>query len=949
MRYFPSGGSSDSVLGPASSVDGQIVLFDGTTGKLVKAATGSGVVYTASGVYNTEAALASLRGGFGFDLSTTQEISTGGSLSSITPTAAIIRFTNSGGADMALNGFVPPSGGNYSILFCINDRTGANTNITIVHEQFSITASNRIHLESQAQYVWPKDQMLIFVYDPTDARWKTSVDQVTGTADYVAIYDAAGRISSEQNLAISRGGTNKSSYTDGSVLYYDATDGRIDEDTSNLFYDDTIKAFGVGSGTSLDAGGHFGAALGPGVPTSPTAVVNYSGTGYNAGSTPHAFRFYGKNGSLFSSSFASPTTISNDGLTPSGGMSTPDISGSGFSSGMNTASYHIWPLYDSNGSKGGSLTIDGSWQFSGGDNGTGPTNQGAGNYSPGDTVDYRIYVLYEGDTSYWDGGLISFGGISEGGDSFDIQFEASYTGSGAPSSYIIERQVNGGGFNDYYQSATLSFYDDTTIWTGGPPTLPGPMDYAPSISWTAPSQAIDSIYRIFRDSGGGYNEYYDTSSTSLLDDGISWTAGDEGVDLPATKQYSISLAWANASGVPQMRMLKSDGAGHSFNHYRDYTGTSGTDDNSGFTTPAVVLPNVGYAVHGHGGPSLFEPGSYNVKITKSNLLTTFSDENSYHLLLSNSNGSPRTRIGFEQGGTVRALLFTDTAQAFGFACNTTFKWYGTIASLTSPTATLNATGLFLGGGTDSTASARVHTRGSTPLRFDNSSGTALGGVDSSFNPFFGASGVTTANGSVGRILYLANTSNNNTVLHLQTGTTAQSQGGILEVTGGRTGADARIGQWNVRYLNSSTSDSTGAILMQINNDTASLVDAWNTVGTTTVNALTMFGSSTAAKSVLESAYSFGARYLSVSADTTLTNAHFHVSVDASGAARTITLPAASTATNRIYSIKKIDSSVNTVTIDGNASETIDGATTQVLAAQYDYLMIISTGSAWVII
>jgi hypothetical protein len=40
------------VVGPSSSVASEIVLFDGTTGKLVKRATGTGVVHAASGVYS---------------------------------------------------------------------------------------------------------------------------------------------------------------------------------------------------------------------------------------------------------------------------------------------------------------------------------------------------------------------------------------------------------------------------------------------------------------------------------------------------------------------------------------------------------------------------------------------------------------------------------------------------------------------------------------------------------------------------------------------------------------------------------------------------------------------------------------------------------------------------------------------------------------------------------
>lgn len=48
-----AGGGSGDVVGPASSVASEIVLFDGTTGKLVKRATGSGIVKATSGVYST--------------------------------------------------------------------------------------------------------------------------------------------------------------------------------------------------------------------------------------------------------------------------------------------------------------------------------------------------------------------------------------------------------------------------------------------------------------------------------------------------------------------------------------------------------------------------------------------------------------------------------------------------------------------------------------------------------------------------------------------------------------------------------------------------------------------------------------------------------------------------------------------------------------------------------
>lgn len=88
---------------------------------------------------------------------------------------------------------------------------------------------------------------------------------------------------------------------------------------------------------------------------------------------------------------------------------------------------------------------------------------------------------------------------------------------------------------------------------------------------------------------------------------------------------------------------------------------------------------------------------------------------------------------------------------------------------------------------------------------------------------------------------------------------------------------------------------------------------------------------------------------SVSANTTLDSSYYTVLVDASGGARTITLPAAVNNSARIYIIKKTDSSGNSVTVDANASETIDGATTYVLTVQYESITVQCDGSNWHII
>lgn len=88
---------------------------------------------------------------------------------------------------------------------------------------------------------------------------------------------------------------------------------------------------------------------------------------------------------------------------------------------------------------------------------------------------------------------------------------------------------------------------------------------------------------------------------------------------------------------------------------------------------------------------------------------------------------------------------------------------------------------------------------------------------------------------------------------------------------------------------------------------------------------------------------------SVTTTATLTSASDVVLADASGGAYSITLPAVATSTGWTYTVIKTDSSANAVTLDGNASETINGALTYALSSQYAKVTIYCTGSEWLII
>ena len=63
----------------------------------------------------------------------------------------------------------------------------------------------------------------------------------------------------------------------------------------------------------------------------------------------------------------------------------------------------------------------------------------------------------------------------------------------------------------------------------------------------------------------------------------------------------------------------------------------------------------------------------------------------------------------------------------------------------------------------------------------------------------------------------------------------------------------------------------------------------------------------------------------------------------------ITLPPVSTSTNSMITIKKIDSTANTVTVKGNAAELIDNSNTQIISTQWVSITVVCNGSNWYIV
>lgn len=73
-----------------------------------------------------------------------------------------------------------------------------------------------------------------------------------------------------------------------------------------------------------------------------------------------------------------------------------------------------------------------------------------------------------------------------------------------------------------------------------------------------------------------------------------------------------------------------------------------------------------------------------------------------------------------------------------------------------------------------------------------------------------------------------------------------------------------------------------------------------------------------------------------------------IKVDSSGGPIVVSLPSASSVSSGFnVNIEKSSSDTNSVTIDGNGSETINGNTTQEISNQWDFAILVSDGSNWV--
>lgn len=117
----------------------------------------------------------------------------------------------------------------------------------------------------------------------------------------------------------------------------------------------------------------------------------------------------------------------------------------------------------------------------------------------------------------------------------------------------------------------------------------------------------------------------------------------------------------------------------------------------------------------------------------------------------------------------------------------------------------------------------------------------------------------------------------------------------------------------------------------------------------TVQARVSVAAGSTPTSVLQVGGAIQTPWLNAAVNTAVTISHSAINIDATGGARTVTLISAVGIDGREYIVRKSDASGNAVTVATTGGQTINGAATAVLAAQYATVRVRSDGANWAIV
>lgn len=211
----------------------------------------------------------------------------------------------------------------------------------------------------------------------------------------------------------------------------------------------------------------------------------------------------------------------------------------------------------------------------------------------------------------------------------------------------------------------------------------------------------------------------------------------------------------------------------------------------------------------------------------------------------------------------------------------------------------------------------------TNFHFDTGNTRLAVGAASAGATFHGVANTATTNDIVNGLLLGTNS----------TGTPANGLGGgIFFNIETSTTVDTNAGQISIIWTDVTHASRTSAFLVKTVNNAGAVTERLRVGGLATK----LSGGLQLAKAAKTSNYTM------LESDTAITS-------DSTGGAVTITLPPA-TLTGHIVHVKRIDASANNTTVSRAGADTIEGANTVTLAAQYESVTLIADGTAtWYII
>lgn len=319
------------------------------------------------------------------------------------------------------------------------------------------------------------------------------------------------------------------------------------------------------------------------VATSPSATINYAGSGYIASGNTINYIIYASKSGVFANEATASFSAGPDNV--SGDPYQIDITYGAATAGLFTPDNYR--IYRNTGSGFGEFQDIGnvtsfSDQNSGWNTGGPPPSPQFNDYIANANQNY-VYKIYQGGPD-GSGGFIwakvstvtSTGSVGAGGDYFSVtlSWTANNTGIVSPTLYRVYRDAAGSGYTTYRETALTGLVDSNINWIGGAPE-PSPQypDYiannttrlyhaynksvSPDVySMTAqdyqmtddnsgnPYTVVHSAYNfpvystnyfLGDASGLGSGGHFSTTASSFLEDSTTWTAG--AVVTPTTYGY----------------------------------------------------------------------------------------------------------------------------------------------------------------------------------------------------------------------------------------------------------------------------------------------------------------------------------------------------------------------------------------------------------------------------